>query len=311
MNGSSLPQAGEVLVETRGLKWARYERLGTVTCGAGLRLWALAELVHQHGYSLPVMNDGYAGPTAGGYLAAGGFGAGSASHGGFWENVEEIVLVTASGAKRISRQDASFPWMFGAMGQLGLVVELTLTLSPGRLLGPYPQGYAEPSHQIQTCDARASGAPAEEADRPLYWFTCFVAERDLAEASAALAVLRAQHSDALTFREPYTYVIRHCGRVVAPLVYATAEDFCAVGMWGSLENTSVSALQRLGDLEAAFMSLVLQKGYRRYVQSELVSGSDAYRSYFEPSVFARFAKLKCAVDPACLFNADSVFPRID
>ncbi len=124
--GSSLPRAGG-LVDTSGLTWVReVRRPGTVTCGAGVSADAerhrAASRVDPSGCERRIR-----GTERGGYLAAGGFGPGSRAHGGFWENVYCVALLT-SGCRPSRRDSPLFPWLFGAMGQLGIVVELTLDL---------------------------------------------------------------------------------------------------------------------------------------------------------------------------------------
>jgi len=308
LNGSSLPAPGELVFETRRLASVRYERPGTVTSGAGVNLWILNDLVRQRGFSLPVINDGYAGPSVGGYLAAGGFGANSCSHGGFWENVAEVVLLTSVGVVRVTRDDAMFPWLFGAMGQLGVVLEVTLDVVSGEDNHDvrYPAGVCETDDAMYSAAANVS-APSAEDQRRLYWFTLFVNRGQLACAQGELSTLQAQHATVFEYCEPYCYLIRHRGRVVAPLVYPVAEDFYAIGRWGFHTDASPKGLQRLTAFDTDFMRLVARRGYRRYVQSELSSGPETYRQYFDPDVLARLEQHKRCTDPSSLFNRDWIF----
>jgi FAD/FMN-containing dehydrogenase len=125
LNGSSLPRAGEVTLRTRNLAWVRYDEEDTVTAGAGMGLWSLRDLLNAKGFTLPVVNDGYEGPTIGGYISGGGFGPGSQRYGGFWENVAEVTLLTPAGVQRVARHDALFPWLvwgrvpWGGVGAVG------------------------------------------------------------------------------------------------------------------------------------------------------------------------------------------------
>ena len=66
----------------------------------------------------------------GGFVAAGGFGPGSRTAGGFSNNVAELTMVDGRGRlQRLSRDEALIPWLFGAMGQLGIVVEAQLEVT--------------------------------------------------------------------------------------------------------------------------------------------------------------------------------------
>jgi FAD/FMN-containing dehydrogenase len=310
LNGSSLPTPGELVFETRRLASVRYERPGTVTSGAGVNLWVLNDLVRQRGFSLPVINDGYPGPSVGGYLAAGGFGAGSCVHGGFWENVSEVMLLTSVGVVRVTRDDAIFPWLFGAMGQLGVVLEVTLDVVSGEDNQDvaYPAGVCETDDAMYTAAAHVSGPPAEDRHRRLYWFTLFVNRGQLACAQDELSSLQARHATVFEYCEPYCYLIRHRGRVVAPLVYPVAEDFYATGRWGFHTDPSPTGMQRLMAFDTDFMQLVARRRYRRYVQSELSSGPETYRQYFDQEVLARLEQHKRWADPGSLFNRGWMFP---
>jgi FAD/FMN-containing dehydrogenase len=82
LNGSSLPRPAELVVHTGKLAKVIYQEDAFVSTGAGTMLWSVDAWLRTKGYSLPVMNDGYAGPSVGGFVAAGGFGPGSRISGG-------------------------------------------------------------------------------------------------------------------------------------------------------------------------------------------------------------------------------------
>ena len=84
LNGSSLPRPGELSLSAENFRVIRFDAPGTVTVGAGVVLWILQHFLRRHGYDLPVLNDGYPGPSVGGFMASGGFGPRSAQFGGFW-----------------------------------------------------------------------------------------------------------------------------------------------------------------------------------------------------------------------------------
>lgn len=310
LNGSSLSQAGELTVSTACLNWVRYEEVGTVTAAGGIGLWSLRDLVQGAHFTLPVINDGYAGPSVGGFVAAGGFGPGSADFGGFWENVAEISLVTATGLKRIRRQDELFPWLFGSMGQLGIIVEARLDLVPHAAdkTPAYPLGSSIPISVIEDASRRVMTVPPEEIGTRLYWFTLFVAQERLEDALAHLATLETKHSGVFHYRERYRYLIRHRNLVVAPLMYPHASSFFAVGAWGFQRDQTSAGLAQLNAFEQDFMQLALDHGFERYIQSELASSAPLYRRYFAPDIFARFGATKRSFDPQSIFNRGWVFP---
>ena len=306
LNGASLPAAHELLVRTTELRQVRFEARGSVTAGAGTVLWILQRILNERGFDLPVLNDGYPGPTLGGYLAAGGFGPRSAVHGGFWDNVLSLMVVDGRGRPHgIMPADPRFPWLFGAMGQLGIVAEARLAIIPLAGAAPYPHGERLRAPRLMERHVPLQFAP--QGDERLFWFTLFVPEGDLAEAHRELVALEARHRGTLRFAERYTYPVRYRGRV-APLVYPEALSFVATGAWGWLADGSASSLERLFAFDRDFMALAASRPpWRRYIQSELPSGPETYRRCFGEARYEDLRRLKSELDPASLLNRASVF----
>jgi FAD/FMN-containing dehydrogenase len=307
LNGASLPAANELLLSTRNLRQVRFEAPGTVTAGAGVVLWILQHFLRRRGFDLPVLNDGYPGPTVGGYLAAGGFGPRSAQHGGFWDNVLEVRLVDGRGEPlRLGRDDARFLWLFGAMGQLGVVVEARLAIVPLPGAGAYPLGEASSVPELALPKIPQEYSVGE--NESLFWFTLFVPDERLEEAHAGLRELEQRHRGALRFQERYDYPIL-CRRRMPPLLYPEARAITATGAWGWLSDKSEGGTGRLRAFDEDFMALAASRPwYRRYVQSELASGPDTYARCFGPQTYAGFRELKAELDPRGLLNRASVFP---
>jgi FAD/FMN-containing dehydrogenase len=304
LNGSSLPQPSELVVQTRELTEVRFESNKTVSAGAGRVLWSVDAWLQPHGYSLPVLNEGYAGPSVGGYVAAGGFGLGSEVAGGFWDNVAEVTVINGEGRiLRVSREAPLFPWLFGSMGQLGIIVEAKLDIVPRSAAAPltnfHPINAANPN--------RLEGVAHDDAGR-LFWFTLFVLESKLATARTQLDSLEARYCNTFAFRKRYTYFIPH-RRVVAPLLWPYRSAFYFVGSWGILENVGSTYIQRVMDFDADFTSLALANGYRRYVQTEVPSGPALYKRYFGPKVYSLFNEWKRTQDPYNIINRRWVFEQ--
>lgn len=192
LSGMTLPRAGERLVRTGGLDHYRIDAPGTLTAGAGAVLWDIRDFAESLGWRMPVYNGGWAGPSLGGYISAGGMGlrvppAGSGAptaaarsisemHGGFWEHVASITLVDGRGRLReIGEHDPRFPWLFASCGQLGLIVEARLKLQPGDNTPPLTLGTegriprANPLNPAET-----DGAPPPDGTTWLYWFSLLV-----------------------------------------------------------------------------------------------------------------------------------------
>ena len=306
LNGASLPRSKELLVRTTELRHVRFDARGSVTAGGGIVLWILQSVLQAHGYDLPVLNDGYPGPTLGGYLAAGGFGPRSALHGGFWDNVLSLRLVDGRGQLHdIAASDERFAWLFGAMGQLGIVAEATLAIVP--LAGPVSYLHGKALQAPRLVEQHVPLAYAPRGDERLFWFTLFVPHEALVEAHAELRALEQRHQRALRFAERYTYPIRYRGRV-APLVYPEPQTFTATGAWGWLADASPASLERLLAFDRDFMALAHSRpGWRRYVQSELAAGAEVYLRCFGAARYEDLRRLKSELDPESLLNRGSVF----
>lgn len=130
-NGVTMPEAAEILVYTDQINHFRFEKDDTLTAGAGAMVWDVRDLARDYGHDLKVFNGGWAGPSIGGYISAGGFGKGNLSkvNGGLWESINWIKIIDAFGQiHKIKRDSPIFPWLFGSYGQLGLIVEANFQL---------------------------------------------------------------------------------------------------------------------------------------------------------------------------------------
>ena len=310
LNGSSLPQPGEVLVRMDRFGGARFERPGTVTAGAGLVAWTLDALLARHGLALPVKNDGYDGPSVGGLIAAGGYGHGALRHGGLWQNVASVSLIDGHGEPRhVERDDPLFPWLFGAMGQLGIVYEAVMDAvqAPGAR-APYPFGVSVSTEEVAASPSlRGPGPPREEAGKHVFWFTWFVPGNRLVRALALLKELQAAHMRVLRPFAGYQTPVSSHGRVVPMLLFPHASPFFAVGIWGWADELSDGLAAELRALDEALSRAARENGFHRYLQTEIAAGPERYRLHFGDAIYSELSRWKAELDPACLFNRGSVF----
>jgi FAD/FMN-containing dehydrogenase len=310
LNGSSLPAEHELLFSTRNFRHVRFDEPGSITAGAGVVLWILQHFLRRAGFDLPVLNDGYAGPSVGGYLAAGGFGPRSAQYGGVWDNVLAVRLIDGRGELHVlEADDARFPWLFGSMGQLGIFYDAKLAIVPlagAEPAAPYPAGTTFMAPEL--AQPKVPPEFTVQENESLFWFTLFVPDEDLDAAHRELRGLEHAHRVALRFQERYRYPIRQRGRV-APLVYPHAGPFTATGAWGWLTDKSEQGTQRLLAFDRDFMALALSRPqWRRYIQSELAGSPQDYERCFGAHTYAALRALKAELDPRSLFNRGSVFP---
>lgn len=287
MNGAAVPRADELLLRMTGLDHYRFDAAGTLTVGAGAAVWDVHALLGNFGYDLLVYNDGEAAaPTVGGYLAAGGFGATSGRHGGFWETVAALTLVSGDGRRITSRPgDELFPWLFGSMGQLGIICEATLRIVPLQGRQPaYPNG-------------RCGHVMASRHDwEKNVWYTVFVPKPVWLQAVRELIEIGRRHAPAWRARPPYAYDLPF-RTFNPPLIHPRQESLAAVGIWGEIPAGDVDPRQ-LRRLDAAVADwLRAHPDYRRYAQAELVFEEFDYREQFGPICHASFTRLKRDLDP--------------
>ncbi|HMJ93016.1 MAG TPA: FAD-binding oxidoreductase [Allosphingosinicella sp.] len=287
MNGSAIPRVGELLIETRALDSWRIEASRSIRVGAGAAIWDVQRLLASLGHGLLVYNDGNAAAsTVGGYVSAGGFGAESWRYGGFWESVESIDLVTVGGESlTVGPSDPLFPWLFGSMGQLGIIVAATLKARP--LPGALPL-------------ARGSSGrvPASVHDwEKTIWFSAFVPKPAWGRARRELAAIGGRHSAAWRPRPPYAYAIPF-GRFTPPLIHPSSADLVAVGIWGEAPEEGFD-FEALRAIDCDFTSwLRANPDFRRYAQSELLFEDFGAGEHFGAGCLAGFRERKRVLDPA-------------
>ena len=300
-NTSSLPRPDELLIITRKLNHYRTLDSRTVVFGAGKTLYGIRLWLGQHGYGLPVYNMGEVGPSLGGYISAGGIGVGSREHGGFWENVEWVGLVDGQGRyHRIGRDDERFPWLFGSMGQLGVIVEAALRIVPvqGRPQRSLPReghvpawGEKQPAQweqYLQTFDSYH-----------LYSVAVFVPDSMVRRVTAELHDFFRPYESVFWLRRTLTLPIRFRD-LNPPLLYPEQESFTAVGIEFVPRETAHAEMALTVD--EAFGEFVRERGYRRYIQMELTRDPVALAQYFGSEVWDAFYGMKQEHDPHGLFG---------
>ena len=280
-SGATIPRAGELLMRTDGLDHFCFDEQDTVLVGAGAIAWDVRDLAAQHHLRMPVYNGGWAGPTIGGYISAGGMGlrvspadrerwlamtppAGeprpplpsiSETHGGFWEHVAAITFVDGTGAiHQVTEHDEVFPWLFASFGQLGVFVDVRLKLLPeDGTLSTYPQGVSGRVPRVQTDDPAVNDRPpSPHGDRILFWFSYLVSLAQEASAWNALGAWVQRHAPFLTPQggwvgptiagEPIGY--RYLVRhrhFHPPLLYPRREDFVLMGLMATFAGVGTLA----------------------------------------------------------------------
>lgn len=301
VNGSSLPRFSELLIHTDNLNTIKFNKAGEVTVGAGIPMFLADYYINNHSdYSLPVINGGGIGPTLGGYISAGGLS--SSNRSGFWNFVEEVTLVTGNGKiLHLKRGDTLFPWLFGSMGQLGVITEARLSLikSTKKQNPVYPVGLIDHiSYQHENY--------FDKDHLPVYWFNLLIKPSELAKAKQELLALQNKYPDLLKYIPIYQWGIAKAD-VLPPLVYPKDGDFYSTGIWGIVLPDLDKKM--LAKMEKDFNKLVMQHHYHRYIQAELTNQPKDFELYFGPTLYQKFYAIKHDLDPKMLINPGVVFEK--
>jgi len=343
LSGMSLPRNGEVLLLTGGLDAYRVTAPGRLAVGAGAVLWDIRDFVAARGWQMPVYNGGWAGPTVGGYVNAGGMGlrlppterlraaaspsAGgvnlvsvSEMHGGFWEHVHAIEMMDGTGRRRrITEADADFRWLFAACGQFGVVLEVELKLQRGPSPDLLPTGASGRIPRCNPVSAAETDDPSPETGMPwLYWFSVLLPEAEEAAAWDVLDRWCQAHGDILTPRGGWVGPVQNDApigfryrvasrRFTPPLLYPRHEDFFLLGVMAEAQGVGqIASDERLVTAERAFIADVLACGWSLYAPAENLSRSLDYAAYLGPERMARFKALKALYDPARRLNPGEI-----
>lgn len=338
LSGASLPRRGETLFLTHGLN--QFEVVGSnlLRVGSGAIMWDIRDFVAAHGMSLPVFNGGWAGPTLGGYVNAGGMGLRvppttreaaargesnngyvsiSETHGGFWAHVEALTLIDGRGElHELTAEESDFYWIFAAMGQFGLILDVTLRLqdTPGGAsqltvgqTGRIP--VTNPLNPSETNDL-----PGPDGIDWLYWFSAMVPVDEEERFWSEVAQWANRHSATLEpsggwvgpslNAEPigFRYVVKRRAPV-PPLLYPRDEDFVLMGVMALCRGVGKPEMESaLVEAEQDFVASVIDAGGRLYVQAENLSRSLDYADYYDAETWATFCALKKKYDPQSLVN---------
>ncbi len=329
-NGVTLPVENEVLVFTEGLDQYRFEEDGSLSAGAGAVLWDVSDLAGEYGFDIMVYNGGWAGPTVGGFINAGGFGKGNLSrfNGGLWESLNSITLIDAFGNTHvIDRNHEMFPWMFGSYGQLGFIVEANFKLkkrntglfsgSGNRTAFPFGKKGRVPKRQKD--DPRENMlAPTGEKTDILFWYSLLISPNAEDQAWRELQQWVEQYPDIIKpfggWRGPrknqehigYHYFIKYID-FHPPLIYEKQEDFLMIGVMSWVNMSESENIQKVFRAEQAFLDIAEKNNYRVYVQTQNFEKKLDFSQYYGPEICDQFLQYKNRLDPTHRINRNVFF----
>lgn len=299
LNGFSLPKKLEILINTSKFNGIRLIGANKLRVGSGVNIWRLNHFLNKYNLKLPIINGGGSGPTVGGFISAGGISFLSKEEGGFWENVYKIRIITADGRPReINRGNKLFPWLFGSMGQLGLITEAILKLSP---LVPNIKT-TMPVNQQFTLASESHHHKKENAT--LFWFNLFSSKEKKELATSLQKKIKEKYNHYFSDLNHYMWKITF-KNFTPPLLFNKKEDFYCIGIF-SQKKEEVSN-QIIKNMYEEFFRISTSNGFRGYIQSELNNRPIQFKELWGSLVYEKFKTLKKELDPNFIFNRGSVF----
>jgi len=346
LGGVTLPRKDERLIRTEDLDYYRFEEVGTITVGCGALLWDVRDFVLKHDWQMPVYNGGWAGPSVGGYISAGGMGLRippadkkklvsatgaqgayltsiSETHGGFWEHVASITFIDGTGEIReVAAGDELFQWLFGSYGQLGLFIEAKLKLLPlnAAATTQYPLGQSGIIPRVQIDDPKINNTPPDLNNNILFWFSYLVSPEQEQDAWNKLQNWAIKHAGHLhpvggwvgpiIDDNPigYRYQVSY-KNFNPPLLYPEQGNFVLMGLMANFANVGHFDIdQKIFEIDADFTQIALENNFRLYLQAENISQTVDYKDYYNPEIYQKFKAIKQQLDPHMRFNPGVFFP---
>jgi FAD/FMN-containing dehydrogenase len=319
-NSTALPRKNELLLSTENLNTAVVLNDSIIDVGSGVSVHGLNNWLRQYGYFLPVVNGGGAGPSVGGFISASGIGPNSSVYGGFWDQVLEITLISGKGEIfKVSREDSLFKWVFGSMGQLGVIAGARLRIiSAGTGVRPLPESavvseeWSERYDGPRMVNPRIAELTSQGMDLRVFWFIMIGPWKFANQYQKSMHELFVRYSERLYLEPNYNWKISRQS-FIPPLFSVHDESLICTGPWGVIPAKPDSAMfDALLQLEDEFVRLVdLDSSVSRYIQAERVGGGFDFESYFPKATVNQFRVWKKKLDPKHVLNRGSFFKYLD
>ncbi len=322
MNGSTVPYNYEWWLRTDSLNYYSFDKEGSINVGAGMRIHDILPVLLKYGYNLPVIPGGGTGITVGGFISAGGFDRGleewRAPYGGFWENVEKITLVDGNARiHNVTKKDFLFSYLFGSMGQLGVIVDVELkivkdpnymteNIYPFNEKGIISDGYFEKTYPND------NDVVYGKLFESMFWYSFFGDIDKKQEILNDLNFLKQYHLQNSESEVQYNFKGFNIPIInfQPPLVYPKDEAFfgCALQVFHKKRANSENGV--IQDMYEIAKKIGLEKGYSRYIQAEYFPKSPLeYEMYFGKEIYSTFFQLKKKYDNNNVLNPNVVFPN--
>lgn len=298
MNGLAVPQTSkslERLLLTNRLDYYEVLGEGTVKIGAGIAVLDAKAHFEKMGLSMRVFNGGQVAPSIGGFVSAGG--ANAAGSGGFWQTVESLTVVDGLGVIRVVKNtDKDFKWFFGSMGQLGVIVDVTIQFQ-----GAVDDSFSLDKGNISNKVIAKTPVLKHTFSKNTFGFFVFSPSEKVAKVEEKVRSIIGHYEDVLAFGAT-NRVDFNFEKFNPPLLYPRDGGFVALAFWGTANELTTE--KEILKLEKEYSDWIEgDEDLYRYLQVEYLSSLDDISTYYSQAVKLQFKDVKSRWDP------DEVFPR--
>lgn len=279
----------KLIIHQSNLNKIEFNRIGQIRVGAGVAISTLEKVVKLNtGYLLPISMPINTNTTIANLIASGEFGENAHLYGGPWEHIAKITLVTADGKiKQVTKSDALFDWLFGAMNQLGIMTEVDVNLLRSKnAIFKYPL-----NKKARLVDKKTSSRQYNNSNCVLAFL---IPSYKFNDAQADIYRINEQYPSAFKNQEMILFKMTYLSRM-PPLIYNKKQSFLGIGLRG-IQDKTPEKLDELIKLSALFNQTAISSKYIKYTRdcSTVFSNSSETKN--------QFREIKKIVDPISLFN---------
>lgn len=292
-NGSSISKnEKEILVFTESFSKIEFIDQNSILVGAGVVMYELKKQLNKSGFDLFTCNEGGSGPTLGGYISAGGIGSNGDL--GFWECVEEIHWIDGKGKNHVtSREDSEFKWMFGSMGELGLIYQAKIKIKKSSS-NDWEKEYEYPFNP----------------DFNFFWYPIIVSELEFSKFTEVfkneienLVNKYAYLQDSLKIFYNKAGIFVEFSSFNPPLLTNNQQSFYIIGGKILVNKKMKNYNEIINALRSDFDGILIKYQLESYFQvSYYEANSIALRKYLGKKRFNKFKKIRKKYDPEDLFG---------
>lgn len=325
-NGSSLPSRDALHLDFSRFRWLKTIDSSTIEVAAGVTMWDLRDYLLKYSLHLKVWNGGFAGPTLGGYINAGGFGRSGLSEkdGGFWEIVEYLRICVPSTGEIlvVDKNQDLFKWLFGSAGSLAIIISAGISISGAHCSTlknlstscvPHLQNILYHRHRLPALFKYLPFTQQEsdflDHDKRLFWFSLLAYPE---QHHLSLSVLSQFCQEFPEYIVPfggwlelpdlssplpaYHYIIEH-KTFIPPLLMDSDRTFFVNGVMSYLPVNTIADHSLLRKASSFFTDLAVDSGLRLYHQAEDFFSLLSFPSYYDSKTWRTYQDLKLTLDP--------------